>query len=180
MDGHTRHRLIGLALLLLLAAIVTPIIFRSPEQVRVALDMDIPEPPELTEVPLTAVVTEDELEQAQEQIDEAREQVIEAGEKRLAEPAVAQPAPLKLEETPSGCSVQVVALSSQEAAVELEQRLRDAEYSAYTRKVSTDGQSLYRVFVGPELERARCDDLKTRLSRDIRFKLDGLVVPYAL
>jgi len=180
VDGHTRHRLIGLVLLLVLAAIITPIIFRSPEQVRVALDMDIPDPPDITPVSLSAVVTDDELEQAQEQIEAAREQVVEVGEAALAQPAKAQPGELQLAEIPSGCTVQVVALSSRDAATTLEKKLRDASYSAYTRESASDGQALFRVFVGPELERHRCDDLKTRLARDIRFKLNGLVVPYSL
>lgn len=180
MDGHTRHRLIGVALLLVLAAIVTPVIFRSPEQVRVALDMDIPDPPSIMPVPLSPVVTDEEIEDAEDQIVQAREDTVEAAAVRIEQPPTTDSAALNLAETPSGCTLQVVALSSVEAANALSKKLRDAQYSAYVRRIDGGDQALFRVFVGPELERNRCDDMKQRLAKDIRFKLDGLVVPYSL
>lgn len=175
MDAQTRHRLVGIVLLLVLAALVTPVIFRSPEQIRVALDMELPPPPEVEPLPLAPVVTEEEIEQAHEQIDETQQQVVEAAEKRK-DPKEAVPDTA----IPSGWTLQVAALSSRDAADALVQKLRNADYAAYHRQVSNGGDTLYRVFVGPELERARSEQLREKLSRDLRFKLDGLVVPYAL
>lgn len=161
--------------MLVLAALVTPVIFRSPEQIRVALDMELPPPPAIEPLPLAPVVTEDEIEQASEQIDDAQQQVVEAAEKR-EDPTRAVPDTA----TPSGWALQVAALSSRDAADALVQKLRDADYSAYHRQASSGGDTLYRVFVGPELERARSEQAREQLSRDLRFKLEGLVVPYAL
>ena len=78
MDPQTRHRIIGVVLLCVLAALVTPVIFRSPDQVRVALDMDLPPPPDVEPISLSPVVTDDEIEQADEAIDQAREDIAEA------------------------------------------------------------------------------------------------------
>ena len=53
MHLRTRQRVIGLLLLLLLAAILAPLVLRTPEQVRLALDMSIPEAPRISEPYLT-------------------------------------------------------------------------------------------------------------------------------
>lgn len=175
MDAQTRHRLVGVVLLLVLAALVTPVIFRSPEQVRVALDLEIPSPPEIELLPLAPVVTEEEIGQADEAIETAREEVVAAAGKRDAADGA-----IPGNEIPSGWSLQVAALSSRDAADALVQRLRDADYAAYQRAPATGSDALFRVFVGPELERARVEHLRDQLARDLRFKLDGLVVPYTL
>jgi cell division septation protein DedD len=61
----------------------------------------------------------------------------------------------------------------------LKQSLNDAGYTAYQRKGSSeDGEALFRVFVGPELERADARELKRRIALDEAFELEGLVVPY--
>lgn len=201
MDAQTRHRLIGVFLLLLLAALVTPVIFRSPEQVRVALDMELPDPPEIEALSFSPVVSEDELEDASELIDESREQMADVAEQRVeviealnekkaveapqavqpvAKPAGPRPKAEIKDIVPAGWTLQIAAFSSEDAALSLSKRLRDADYSAYVRKSTKSGDDLYRVFIGPELERKRSEHRREQLIRDIRFKMEGLVVPYSL
>jgi len=203
VDAQTRHRLIGVFLLLLLAALVTPVIFRSPEQVRVALDMELPDPPEVEPLSFSPVVSEDELEDASELIDESREQMADVAEQRAEEneqmEKSAEPEPIGKQTStqavkpaeppvkvdikdivPVGWTLQVAALSNKDAALSLSKRLRDADYSAYVRNPSASGDDLYRVFIGPELERKRSEHRREQLIRDIRFKMEGLVVPYSL
>lgn len=201
MDAQTRHRLIGVFLLLLLAALVTPVIFRSPEQVRVALDMELPNPPEIEALSFSPVVSEDELEDASELIDESRERMADVAEQRveaieqLSEkkavelPQAAEPVSKPVDQQPkaeikdivsAGWTLQIAAFSSEDAAQSLSKRLRDADYSAYVRKSTKSGDALYRVFIGPELERKRSEHRREQLIRDIRFKMEGLVVPYSL
>lgn len=179
MQPRTRERLVGMMLLVLLAAILSPFIFRSPEEVRVALDMDIPEAPEVELPSLDPVVTERELEQARDDIDEAHEQVVEVAEENpdrepLDMASDKQPA------VPSGWVVQVGSFASEQAARDLDTRLRKEDYNAYVRRVEQDGDVLYRVFVGPELSRTAADRLRDRLASDTRFKLSGFVTPYRL
>ena len=83
MQQRTRQRLIGLLLLLLLAAIVAPLVLRSPEQVRVALDMSIPEPPAMDEPEVAPVIGEREQVATDEQISDEQRAVAEAGERAL-------------------------------------------------------------------------------------------------
>ncbi|QJX01582.1 hypothetical protein HML84_02020 [Alcanivorax sp. IO_7] len=85
MQQRTRQRLIGLLLLLLLAAIVAPLVLRSPEQVRVALDMSIPEPPAMDEPEVAPVIGEREQVATDEQISDEQRAVAEAGERALDE-----------------------------------------------------------------------------------------------
>lgn len=186
MEAQTRHRVIGLVLLLVLAALVTPIIFRTPEQVRVALDMDVPPPPQVEPLSLDPVVTADETADARAQISDAREDVRVESEKRdqQAQDAAASGKPVSSDpadrEIPTGWTLQVAALSSKEGAEALVSKLHDAHYTAYMRASDEDGKRLYRVFVGPELERDQIEHSKAELARDLRFKLDGLIVPYTL
>ena len=70
--------MIGLLLLLLLAAILAPLVLRTPEQVRLALDMSIPEAPRISEPDIAPVVSEEEQAATDRQIDEEQQQVAAA------------------------------------------------------------------------------------------------------
>lgn len=177
MEAQVRHRLIGVLLLLIIAAILTPVLFRTPDQVRVALDMEIPEPPAVPELPFEPVVQEGELEIARAGIEAAREEVVAAAEQEARAEAV--PASVAAQ-VPAGWAVQVASLSQQDGADKLAQRLRDAGYSAYIRRAEQDSRVLYRVLIGPELERSVAELAREQVLRDKRFKLDGLVLPYSL
>lgn len=178
MEGQTRQRLIGTILLLLLAAILAPLLFRGPDEVRVALDMDIPQPPPVAPVEPRPVVDESEVEQARERIRSEREAVREAAEAHAEQVQSDGDEPGQAPAL-SGWSVQVASFSDRQNAVALEERLRDAGYSAYWRRAEQEEQTLYRVFAGPELERQDAEQLKRRLAMDEAFGQDGLVVPYA-
>lgn len=178
MDAQIRHRLIGVGLLLLLAALIMPIVFRSPEQVRLALEMELPEPPEIASLTLAPVVTEDEVEAALESIVESREDIAQAAAAREA--SAGEGTGVQVVDIPTGWALQIAALSSADAANALVQRLRDADYSAYVRGPESDNNELYRIFVGPELERKRVEHVREQLVQDMRFKMEGIVVPYSL
>ncbi len=83
MHLKTRQRLIGLLLLLLLAAVLAPLVLRTPDQVRVALDMSIPEPPAVEEPEVAPVIGERETAATDRQIDEERQAVADAGDRQL-------------------------------------------------------------------------------------------------
>ncbi|GAA5121265.1 SPOR domain-containing protein [Alloalcanivorax gelatiniphagus] len=202
MHVKTRQRLIGLLLLLLLAAILAPLVLRTPDQVRVALDMSIPEPPPVSEPEVAPVVSEEERAATDDQIDEERQAVLDAGERALstpeqpkqpaAQPKTAEPepappaavAPAKdsspdIEDGPAPAfTVQVASFSDAGNAEALVKRLRGSGYNAYHRTVSQDNNTWERVFVGPEVRRADADALRQRLAADKTFALDGLVRPF--
>lgn len=87
-----------------------------------------------------------------------------------AAPAVAKPA------VAGGFAVQLGALSSQSDAEALRERARKAGFPAYVERVQISTGTLWRVRVGPELQRANAEQLRTRLKAELG--LDGNVVPH--
>jgi len=193
---RTRQRVIGLLLLLLLAAILAPLVLRSPEQVRLALDMSIPEAPRISEPDIAPVVSEEEQAATDRQIDEEQQQVATAepapqaveeeplaeqepsaqqGPSAQQEPPAATPEPAPQDAPQPGFTVQVASFSDVANAQALVARLREAGYSAYHREVQQDGNTWQRVFVGPEIQRERAEALRQRLADDKAFALEGLV-----
>jgi DedD protein len=70
---------------------------------------------------------------------------------------------------PSGVSawvIQVASLRAPEAARTLQNELREKGYPAFVEQADVRGERYYRVRVGPEVERARADQLAERLARD--------------
>ncbi|MGB1496136.1 SPOR domain-containing protein [Alloalcanivorax venustensis] len=187
MHLRTRQRVIGLLLLLLLAAILAPLVLRTPEQVRLALDMSIPEAPRISEPEIAPVVSEEEQAATDRQIDEEQQQVAAVEpEPRVAPPVVEEepsadeepseaPQPAAQDAPQPGFTVQVASFSDVANAQALVARLREAGYSAYHREVRQDGNTWQRVFVGPEIKRERAEALRQRLADDKAFALEGLV-----
>ncbi len=72
--------------------------------------------------------------------------------------------------------VQVAALSTPEAAQKLEVDLRNKGFHAFVEKVAGPTRTLWRVRVGPEVERARADVLAIDVKK--RTGLDAVVRKY--
>lgn len=75
-----------------------------------------------------------------------------------------------------GFAVQVGAFRDMSDATALVETLRKAGFVAFSESVKTDGGTLYRVRVGPEIRRADADKLRATLAS--KLKLDGIVVPH--
>mgnify|MGYP000695158120 CR=1 FL=1 len=179
MDGQYKQRWVGVILLLLLAAMLAPLVFRSPDQVRLALDMEAPQPPPVASVEPESAVDKTRREQARERIADEREALRASGRQNTAEQPEANASASTQEPPLSGWSVQVASFRESANAAGLKQSLNDAGYTAYQRQGNDeDGDALFRVFVGPELERADARELKRRIALDEAFELEGLVVPY--
>jgi len=76
----------------------------------------------------------------------------------------------------SGWAVQVGSFSEHENAQTLRDQLRASGYTAFEEKVKSGGEQVFRVKVGPELDRARAEALqgKLRSQKDLR----GIVVSH--
>lgn len=72
--------------------------------------------------------------------------------------------------------LQVVSVSSADKAEQLRQQLVAKDRKAYTRKISSNGKTLYRVYVGPKFERARLESLKKQVDKE--FGVNSMVVRY--
>lgn len=179
MDGQHKQRWVGVILLLLLAAMLAPFVFRSPEQVRLALDMEAPEPPPVASVESQPAVDEARREQTREQIAGEREAVRDSGRTNSEKESAGSDTASTNEAPLSGWSVQVATFRERKNAARLKQSLNDAGYTAYQRQSSgPNDKVLSRVFAGPELERADARKLKRSIALDETFELEGIVVPY--
>ncbi len=87
----------------------------------------------------------------------------------------AQPAPAATKVL-SGWVVQLAALSKQDNALALRERLRTLGYTAFVEEIKTAKGMQYRVRVGPELERTNADNLRNRLEEQVKLK--GIVMKY--
>lgn len=76
----------------------------------------------------------------------------------------------------SGWVVQLAALSKQDNALALRERLRTLGYTAFVEEIKTAKGMQYRVRVGPELERTNADNLRNRLEEQVKIK--GIVMKY--
>ncbi|MGJ3255674.1 MAG: SPOR domain-containing protein [Alcanivorax sp.] len=199
MDKRTRQRIIGIVLLLILAAVLAPFVFRSPEQIRNALDMQIPDQPEMTAVNVEPVVSDDMESAAAERIQSEREAVKAAAQEQLqaeagnaddvredSEPApviddAPVPPPVKPDDSPvlAGFVVQVGSYSSADNAAGVVDKLKAAGYRAYSETDSHQGKVVHRVMVGPEIHKKDAERTRQQLTDDSRFGFKGLVRIYA-
>lgn len=86
-------------------------------------------------------------------------------------PRPAPPAAAKV-----GFAVQVGAFSDATEAGAMRERLRAAGFTAFTESVTTDRGTLTRVRVGPVLDRAAADQLKSQIQS--KTGVDGMVRPH--
>lgn len=75
----------------------------------------------------------------------------------------------------SGWVVQIASFSEEPKAFALRDRLRKAGYPVFIERGRKDGV-IYRVKVGPVLQRAEADHMKKLIAKQV--KLDGLVMKY--
>jgi DedD protein len=76
----------------------------------------------------------------------------------------------------SGWVVQVGSFSNSTNAKALRDRLRKMGYASFVEAVSGKGGGVFRVRVGPELTRAKAEQLQQRLQKEAKLK--GLVQSY--
>jgi cell division septation protein DedD len=93
-------------------------------------------------------------------------------------PPVAPPAPKPAAASTAkvGFAVQLGAFSDAAEAGAMRERLRTAGFSAFTESVNTDKGKLTRVRVGPVLDRAAADQLKSQIRS--KTGVDGIVRPH--
>ncbi len=72
--------------------------------------------------------------------------------------------------------IQVGSFSTQEAADQLIRKLRAKQFTAFLEQASVRGKDVFRVRVGPELDRKRADQTLARMRKEMDIK--GLVVQY--
>ena len=199
MNDILKQRLVGALILVALGVVFWPIIFVEPgsqpagEQARMPprpqVDTTPIEPPDQVGLrPAREVTARAEMVEVDVPLPEpAPEPLAVEVDPEPVQPASKPPpsptrevAPEKLAMDSQGVPIawilQVVSVSSADKAEQLRQQLVDKDRKAYTRKISSNGKTLYRVYVGPKFERARLESLKTEVDKE--FGVNSMIVRY--
>jgi len=194
MDFLLKQRLVGAIVLVALGVIFIPVLLEGPDQTLVPEMEALPEPiSQQLRKPLDAFPAPDTIPVEPEQsIVLADPQPEPAPEVRQEEapPAPAQPVnepeplspPPVPEEKPlkpgplASWVVQAGSFSSEQNALRLRDKLRQADFVTQVEKARVGGKSHYRVRVGPFLERAEAE--KSRKQLLDKFTIKGRVLSY--
>jgi DedD protein len=184
MDQRLKQRLIGAVVLVALGVIFIPMFLQGPiERESSSVPIEIPVQPAigtrsqpLPEPRLPAAELPVAVDPAPQQTAEQPVQTPVAREKPAAVPpkpvAVASQVPPEL----ASWAVQVGSFGTEANALGLRDSLRAKGYKAYTETIRSDGKTLYRVRVGPTVERGESEKLQATLAS--KESLKGLVVPH--
>lgn len=198
MDDGLKQRLIGAVVLIAIAILFVPSLFNQggrkaidlttqvppePESITEPLEIPIPAPPESARPgkPLaenydhSTTVSERSAPEAPEPVEDS---VSEAGTASAApkppevKPDVAKDLPvLNAEGVPRAWSIQVASFSEKSRADAMIKKLADEGFErSYVRSASSANGELYRVFVGPKINRADAESDQAKLNAALKVK----------
>lgn len=204
MERRLKERLIGAAVLVLLAVIFIPMLLNDNTQYNSEITgSNIPERP--SDEFNTRIIPLDKSETPQQETPQA---AVETGVKESAptvapslEPATqvsapdttqaqphTPPSPVTTEQRTEATVpqdkamgvrawiVQLGSFSSEKNAQELNTKLRGKGYTAFVEPLKQKSGVIYRVRVGPELLRSDADKVRDKIKKSMQ--MDGLVIPY--
>lgn len=163
MNQQLKQRLVGATILVALIVIFVPMLFEDSREEEL-IEQNIPEiPQQLPEskvIPLEVDAPEPGLE---EELAPFNEPVPQAD---------------ATEDSPAltAWAIQVGSFARRENAAELEDRLRKAGFPAFVESIPGEQGNLFRVRVGPELEKARAERMRKQIEE--RLDIKCLIVPY--
>ncbi len=191
MDEGLKKRLIGATVLVSLVVIFVPMLLEKEPVVSTELKEDIiPEKPESGfSSKLLPLETEDLSKPPMEEpvpVKESSDTTQDATVSENDPEPAAKPTPTpseKAEPDPrvglSGWVVQVGSFSQSENAEKLVKELQTNKYAAFTDQVDVKGKILYRVLVGPEVDKKNAEQLLTKLNKLLKpKKLSGKIKRY--
>lgn len=197
MNEKLKQRLVGAIVLVSLAVIFLPMLLdgggeRSSMPV---FGSNIPDKPdyhfEPLDIPLQPVKTVDEKQPVlidkaepapkptatpQDKPKTTDTQVSAKSERR--QQSLTDPAPVAAPQsnTEAAWVVQVGSFSQSTNALTLRNKLRKKGFTAFVEKLKTEGKTIYRVRIGPELQRANAEKQQKRLQRIMGMK--GIVMEH--
>ena len=205
MEPIVKQRLVGALVLLALGVVFWPIIFvdapepevlpAEPMPPRPAIDTSPLEPPEVPREQISAQLPKlPDQSDAQRAADAATELtddpsttadssvlmegLPEAESLEPLAPREAAPAQPMLDDEGLGVAwvLQVATVSSEARAEALLERLGDKGYKAFIKPITRGDRSLFRVQVGPKVERARLERIKAVIDPELR--VDSAILRY--
>ena len=190
-----KQRLVGFVVIAALTIIFLPIVFIAPqEEGQLVLPVfEMPPKPSLKALPrvkpATNTVDETQLPSSlrkkisvQQPLDVAVLRVdavlAEADFQPRQQPSARERAKFDEQGLPISWVLQVAALSSELRADEIAQFLRDKKYKAYVSSVYLKNQELFRVMIGPSLQKTRLEEFKVLI--DEYFLVNSVIVPFSV
>jgi DedD protein len=194
MEQGLKERLVGAAVLVIIAVIFIPMLLDDRQEKDIVItDTNIPPKPENIPIPpedtdfSSRIVPLQPEQPVSGDIEKPEEDQILPTEE-IADTISQQPetitttAPVMESEEPAtgvGLSAWVVQLgsfSSKENAESLNNKLRKAGFRSFVEPLGQKNPTAYRVRVGPEIKRADADALNDQIKKSLH--LEGIIVPY--
>jgi len=195
MEQGLKERLVGAAVLVILAVVFIPMLLDDTEETDLVItETNIPPKPEKMpeadsegEFSSRIIPLENETQEQQT----TRQDTVPAEKVITAEPVTeeAQQEPASDDDTATetddrsettvGLSAWVVQLGSFESeanAQSLNEKLRNAGYTSFVEPLKQESGTVYRVRVGPELKRSDAQKIRDKLEKSQQLK--GIVVSY--
>lgn len=187
-----KQRLVGTLVLVALGIVFWPLIFAPPESSREPLVLGpMPDPPQIDRSPIappedfrhsvesslpdTTVLSAEEQSLAdditlldetapEDNLDELAQltDALESTERVV--PSATEPL-IDAEGLAQFWVLQVATVSSQDRAEALVSGLRERQYKAFSRQFQKEGKTLYRIQIGPNVERQRLENIKPEVDR---------------
>ena len=188
-----KQRLVGFIVLGALAVIFWPIVFVSPEpeQELMLPVFEMPERPDLvmserqepilervdrTRLPVIerSAVPEDEI--IDPAITDIEGELVSADNEPGGQPSSRQRAEFDEQGLPVSWELQVATFSARKRAEEVAQQLRNKGHKAYVSPVTIRATRLYRVRIGPNLQRQRLIDIQPDI--DAYFGVESTIIKF--
>ena len=194
MEKGLKERLVGAAVLVIIAVIFIPMLLDDRQDKDIIITEtnippkpeNIPIPPEETDFssrivplqpdqPVSGEIEKPELDQA------PPEEEFEDTTTQQPEPISTIAPVMESEELAAGVGltawvVQLGSFSSKENAESLNNKLRKAGFRSFVEPLAQKNSTAYRVRVGPEIKRADADALNEQIKKSLH--LEGIIVPY--
>jgi len=180
VDDGLKQRLVGAVVLIAVAVLFVPVLFDRNERSQVDTTTQIPpqpdiQPKQFADPKRVAGITPAPSPQSmfEPQLDTEIKSSADVGSK----PSVkAKQKPLTAQGLPNAWVVQLISTSSLSKAKQIVKDLMAKKYKAYYRRAEVGGNTLYRVYVGPNVDKKRSFALKKQL--DALLKVDARVLRF--
>lgn len=185
MDDGLKQRLVGAVVLIAVAVLFVPVLFDRNERRQVDTTTQIPpqpdiQPKQFSDPKRVAGITPapDPQTMFEPQLDAELKPQADAKPKVNAKvkPTPRKPKPLNAQGLPNAWVVQLISTSSLNKAKQIVKDLMAKKYKAYYRRAEVGGNTLYRVYVGPNVDKKRSFALKKQL--DGLLKVDARVLRF--
>ncbi len=175
MDTRLKQRVIGAVVLTALAIIILPMLLDGSAEHRAKIESAIPEPPAIE---ITSLNVNQVREKMVEMEAQSATRLPEVLKDEVKSPEEAPSFSLNDNGLPISWSLKLGSFKNKDNATRLRQSLRDANYRCYIISTEPDPEPVYRVYVGPMLDKLKLQAAAVELQK--QFDLKGTIVRYRI